>query len=283
MINAKPLVSITIPTFNSAKTLEKTLRSLRLQSYKQIEIIVADGFSTDETLVIAKKYKAKICFGRELAKARNVAQKKAKGKYIFQLDSDQFIAKDIIAKCVEVCEKKKYDALVLNERSLVRKNAFIEKLLSYDKEVVSGSNDINPRFGAVIPRFFKTSILRKMYWPENLSILDDAIVFQKNKAILSNVGFLKDEGILHYEVYNFWIFFRKFRRYGRLYLSTLLTSPDTTLAHSLPRRAYFNKELIKKPNVFAGLLILYLLKGSAVSMGIVEELGHLFISSLKRL
>lgn len=282
MRNTKPLVSVTIPTFNSAKTLEKTLQSLHKQTYKNIEIIVADGFSKDETMKIAKKYKAKVCYGKELARARHEALKKAKGIYIFQLDSDQFINKGVLARCVTQCEESNLNALVLNEKSLVRKNAFIERLLSYDKSIVSGSLDIDPRFGAVIPRFFRTKVLRKIYWPQNLSILDDAIVFQKNKKILQHVGFLKGDGIRHYEVDDFGVFFRKFRRYGRLYLSTLFTSPDTTLAHSLPRRAYFSQKMLKRPDMLAGVALLYILKASAVVTGIFEELVSLSLRPLKR-
>lgn len=277
----KPLVSVAIPTFNSAKTLRKTLLSLKKQTYKNIEIIVADGYSTDKTVQIAKKYGANICFGKELAKARYEALRVAKGEYLLQLDSDQFIGKDIIQKCVDLCLKSGASVVVLHEESLVRHNTLIEKLLSYDKHIVSTSNDIDPKFGAAIPRFFKTEILKKMKWPQNLSILDDAIVFQKNKKLLQNIEILDGEGISHYEVSDFFVFFRKFRRYGRLYVNTLSTSPDTTLAHSLPRRAYFRKEVLLNIKTLSSVLLLYCFKLAAVSIGIVEELGSTMLRPIQ--
>jgi len=51
-----PLVSIIIPTYNSARTLEQCLISIVAQDYKDIEIIVVDNNSTDTTKEIAQKY-----------------------------------------------------------------------------------------------------------------------------------------------------------------------------------------------------------------------------------
>lgn len=55
-------ISVVIPTYNSEKTLDETLSSIRKQVYPQqsLEIILADGGSNDKTFAIAKRYKAKI-------------------------------------------------------------------------------------------------------------------------------------------------------------------------------------------------------------------------------
>lgn len=55
-----PLVSIIIPTYNSAKTLEICLQAIKAQSYQNIEIIVVDNNSLDETKEIAQKYADKV-------------------------------------------------------------------------------------------------------------------------------------------------------------------------------------------------------------------------------
>ncbi len=54
-----PLVSVIIPTYNSSRTLEKCLESIKNQTYKNVEIIVVDNNSTDNTKEIAKKYTGK--------------------------------------------------------------------------------------------------------------------------------------------------------------------------------------------------------------------------------
>jgi glycosyltransferase involved in cell wall biosynthesis len=48
-----PFFSIIIPTFNSEKTLDETLKSVSLQSMRDFELIISDGASTDKTIKIA--------------------------------------------------------------------------------------------------------------------------------------------------------------------------------------------------------------------------------------
>lgn len=266
----KPLVSVVIPTLNSANTIKLTLNSIREQTYKNIEIIVSDGKSKDNTVEIAKSYGARICFGKELGIARYEGMKISKGRYLFALDSDQIIEKTVISRATTMMVQKNFDALIINERSIVRKGTIIEKLLSYDKWVVVSSNDSNPLFGAEIPRFFNREKLLDLKWPKSVSILDDAILYYDNLNYLKNVSRLGGEGISHYEVDSFRVFFRKFMRYGKEYSKTLKTSGKTTVAHSFPRRNYFSLRVIKKPNVFLGVILLYLLKAIAVFCGIIS-------------
>ena len=90
-----PLISIITPTLNAGSVLETELDSIAMQDYPQgkIEIIIADGGSTDNTLQIAKNYNAKVYQNPlktgEAGKA--VAVKKAKGKYIALIDSDNIL------------------------------------------------------------------------------------------------------------------------------------------------------------------------------------------------
>ncbi|MDO8515108.1 MAG: glycosyltransferase family 2 protein [bacterium] len=89
------MISIIIPTLNSGSVLEKCLESIVLQNYpkNKIEIIIVDGGSTDGTLEIAKKYKAKIYNNPlktgEAGKA--VGVKKASGDLMAFIDSDNIL------------------------------------------------------------------------------------------------------------------------------------------------------------------------------------------------
>ena len=58
--NLLPLVTVIIPTKNAGKTLLLCLESLKKQTYKKLEIIVADGESKDNTISICKKFNVKI-------------------------------------------------------------------------------------------------------------------------------------------------------------------------------------------------------------------------------
>lgn len=92
-----PTISVVTATFNSGKTLERCLKAVREQDYPQgkIEIILGDGGSTDKTLEIAKKYRAKVIkIPNEKQHAeynRGVAFNKASGELAIILDHDNFI------------------------------------------------------------------------------------------------------------------------------------------------------------------------------------------------
>jgi len=101
-----PTISFLIPTLNAASVLGSCLKSIVSQNYpqKKIEIIIADGGSTDGTLKIAKKYGAKIYQNvlktGEAGKA--VALKKAKNELVSLVDSDNALpSKDWLQRMVE--------------------------------------------------------------------------------------------------------------------------------------------------------------------------------------
>jgi len=90
-----PFVTVIIPTLNSGKVLDKCLRSIKQQLYpkKKIEIIIADGGSTDNTLDIVNHYAA-IIFKNPLKTGeagKAVALKKAKGELVALIDSDNVL------------------------------------------------------------------------------------------------------------------------------------------------------------------------------------------------
>jgi len=100
-----PSISILIPTLNAASFLGKCFESINKQDYprNKIEIIIADGGSTDKTLAIAKKYKARIYSNPlktgEAGKA--VACKKAKNELVALVDSDNYLpSKDWLRQMV---------------------------------------------------------------------------------------------------------------------------------------------------------------------------------------
>lgn len=102
-------VSFIIPTLNAQSVLETCLKSIKKQSlsFKKYEIIIADGGSTDNTLKIAKKYKAKIVNNplKTAEAGKAVGVKKAIGKYIALIDSDNILpTKNWLQKNIDILE-----------------------------------------------------------------------------------------------------------------------------------------------------------------------------------
>ncbi len=101
-------VSIIIPVFNGEKFLERCLLSIINQTYKNIEIIVINDGSTDQTLNILKKYTKKYSIIKVYnqknlgsASARNNGISHVKSKFITFIDSDDFVDANYIETLVE--------------------------------------------------------------------------------------------------------------------------------------------------------------------------------------
>lgn len=94
----QPLVSVVITTYNRASYLERAVRSVLGQTYKNMELIVVDDCSVDETPKILKELSVKnrqvIFFSNSVnigtVESANRGIKKAKGKYIARLDDDDY-------------------------------------------------------------------------------------------------------------------------------------------------------------------------------------------------
>ena len=102
----KPLVSIVISAYNAEKYLAKTLDSVLKQSWKDLEIIVVNDGSTDDTLTILQSYGHQIKVITQENKGQDAALnegfRQSKGAYIKFMDSDDLINPEMIKKQVEV-------------------------------------------------------------------------------------------------------------------------------------------------------------------------------------
>src|SRR5688572_19982071 len=82
------MLSIIIPTYNEEEYLPFLLRSIKGQTYKDYEIIVADAFSKDKTREIAASFDVRVVDGGPVAVGRNNGAKAAKGEVLLFLDAD---------------------------------------------------------------------------------------------------------------------------------------------------------------------------------------------------
>jgi glycosyltransferase involved in cell wall biosynthesis len=108
--DSEPLVSVIIPTYNCASYIPKSIRSVLDQSYKNVEIIVVDDGSTDNTKVIIKKFASWVRYFHQenqgVSVARNTGINLAGGDLIVFLDADDFFLPGKLAQQTAVFKEK---------------------------------------------------------------------------------------------------------------------------------------------------------------------------------
>lgn len=128
---SKPRVSVIIPVYNTEAYVEEAIRSIMNQTLRDIEIIIIDDGSTDNSLTVIKKlamedsritYYSQANQGQSVA--RNVGIEKAKGEYIYFMDSDDVLEEEAFASCVQITAREKLDFVLFNAEILNEHNNF---------------------------------------------------------------------------------------------------------------------------------------------------------------
>lgn len=109
-------VSVIVPVYNVAQYINRCVESIQNQSYKNLEIILVDDGSTDQSGDACDKFSANdnriIVIHKEnggLSDARNAGIDKASGKYIAFVDGDDFLHKDFILSLITACKNNSAD------------------------------------------------------------------------------------------------------------------------------------------------------------------------------
>lgn len=137
---SKPLISIIVPVYNVQDYVLKCLASLKRQEYSNIEIVVVDDGSTDDSGSIcddfAKKEKNVQVFHKKnggLSSARNYGLKKSKGEIVAFVDSDDYVKKEYISDMYEKMRQEQADIVVCGYNL---EKPEIDKTLSGDEATV---------------------------------------------------------------------------------------------------------------------------------------------------
>ena len=115
----QPLVSIIVPVYNAEQSLPRCLDSICAQTYQNLEIILVDDGSTDDSLTVCRQFAYRDDRIRVLSQtnsgvsaARNNAMETATGKYIQFVDSDDWIDENMTFLLVQRAEREQADFII---------------------------------------------------------------------------------------------------------------------------------------------------------------------------
>lgn len=187
------LISVIIPVFNVEEYLGRCVESVAIQTYKNIEIILVDDGSTDACPQICETYAKKDDRIRVIHKkneglssARNVGLDISQGKYIFFVDSDDFIAPHMFEILMNRIKYYNADVAICEFIRVDTKGQIVGKsIISHKEEVWSGrellaKNILEKKNQYVVAwnKLYKRDIFKELRFPVG-KIHEDEFVFHK--------------------------------------------------------------------------------------------------------
>ena len=196
-------ISIIVPVYNVEKYISKCLDSLVNQTLKDIEVIVVNDGSPDNSQEIIDEYtqkypdiiKSYIKENGGQGSARNYGLEKATGEFIGYVDSDDYVSEDMFEKMYNLAKKDKSDIVMCSFTIVYEEKKYenIERIFNKTDD-----NRLNALFNnvGVCNKIFKKELLedfkfRTKVWYEDLDFTANILLLSKNISVI-------DEGLYYY-------------------------------------------------------------------------------------
>jgi glycosyltransferase involved in cell wall biosynthesis len=197
------LVSIIIPVYNAEKYIEACLKSILIQEYDNIQILIINDGSTDESLNLIKKYadideRIVVVSTNNSGQghARNLGVSLSKGDVISFVDADDTVSADYISKNIQLFNKDIDFVQYPVKYKANQSNAYIrfQNVIEYsnNNEVLKSFFEHNAISWVVWDKLYSRSFIKKfqfneeMIYEDNLFMLN--VVANAKKVVLSNKG-----------------------------------------------------------------------------------------------
>ncbi len=262
----KPLITVTVATYSSRRTIERCLQSIKAQTYPNIEIIVVDALNypveeQKKCREIIEKYAIYIQDGPERSIQRNSGIKDAKGEYVLVIDQDMYLRYRVVEECYDLLTKQNLVAVNIPEISIGE--GFWTKCVALERYVSTYLEDgLNESC-----RFFrKSDALAIDGYDPNIVGAEDSD-FHYRMSAQGPIGKIK-EHIDHDEGRTrFWNRVKKKYYYSKAFREYLKRRPATASRQFFPiKAAYFKHPLVlaRQPLVTVGMFVL---RGAEVLAG----------------
>lgn len=189
-----PLVSVLIINWNGEKILPECLKTILNQEYKNIEVIVVDNNSSDNSVAVIKQFKqVKIIKSSQnlgFAGGNNLGVTKAKGKYVLLLNTDTNVPKDFLKKLVDVIEND--DAIGVVQ----------PKILYEDKTINSLGGYLTTTGFLYYPGYGKMDTLAEYKKQKKVFTAFGACMLVR-KEVIDTVGLFDDDYFMYFEETDF--------------------------------------------------------------------------------
>jgi glycosyltransferase involved in cell wall biosynthesis len=256
-------VSFIVPTYNSSRTISACVRSLRTQTYPDVEILVVDNNSTDDTSARALAAGADqvITAGPERCAQRNRGAADSRGEIVVFIDSDMVMEPALAAQIVATFETRpELSALIIPERSFG--DGFWTKCRVLEKSLYVGNESVEAA------RAFRRDAFEAVGgWNENLTAAEDWDLDDRIRAHGVQVGRIDayiwhDEGKLRLRGT-----FGKKRYYGQ-WIAAYLDAHDDG-SRRIRRSGLLDKkgDLLRHPILTGGMVTLKSIEAAGIYAG----------------
>jgi len=267
---SEPLVSVVIPTYNSSNTIKTCIESLIHQTYENIEIIVIDNHSVDETREIVRTFALEpIIAGPERSSQVNLGVRRARGKYVYRVDSDFVVGRTVVEECVDACETNNLDAVVVHNTSDPTVS-FWSRVRKFERDMHIGGE------GNIAVRFVKAQV-----W-SRLGGLDESLIagedydfhnrFVKNRY---RFGYIESYEVHLGEPKSLAEVALKHYKYGKTIMRFAKKDPVRASRQLSPLRIGYVRNITQfsDPTMIAGLFVYQLVRYLATLAGIAANFG----------
>ena len=196
MKSKKIKVSVIVPVYNVESYLDKCLNSLAKQTLKEIEIIVVNDSTKDNSQDIIDKYQKKyptikgyIKENGGVSDARNYGIKKANGEYIAFVDGDDYVTYDMYEKMYNKAITNNFD-MVVCDLNYVYDDKIVEVSSNIEKDTTCVKDIYTTMYPCVWNKIFKRTLFdndvyfKKGVWFEDVDFLYKLLPYVKNIGVV---------------------------------------------------------------------------------------------------